>query len=507
MADKTTEINAVPPTPPKGEIVNYTALLNTQFALYRNTLAFGGTHDPSTIWSSMLRDDGSAMLYYRELEEKDVDIANALHTLKGSVLERNWTVEPADKNNTQAVEIATWTQAQLDRIPNLDQVLDNMLDATAYGFSVQEMIFDVSEGQAQLEDIRDCPQELFLFGNRYTPQIGPMQFLDSPYAGSGVPVPEEKFLIYTYRGRSRIRMGRPMLREVFWPSWFKRNMLRMWAQYAEKGPGTVVVRYDSADNKEEAIKAAEIARALREEVAVAVPRNFEYDKELLTIARALNPDVFEHFFKAQQLDIVRLILGETLTSFGGEDGKGTQALGAVHADTLETRSLSLCRGMQSVLTRQLLRPLVLWNYGPNAPMPEWHYDIEEKEDLTERLGIDSGLYEMGLPISDAYFRQRYGVPVPEAGETVLSNTSGAAPAVTIRDVNSAAFAETTLGRFIARQRARRTAAFAESATQANAEREMAQFDALVGQLQDESLGLMKERVGGVTHALRKTGVQ
>jgi phage gp29-like protein len=481
MAD---DLNAIPPRPPQGEIVSQTALLNTQFALYRNTLAFGGTRDPSIIWSSMLRDDGSAILYYRELEEKDVDVANALDTLKGSVLERNWTIEPADKDDTQAVEIAVWVQAQLDKIENIDLVLDNMLDAPGYGFSVQEMIFDVSAGQAELADIRDCPQELFLFGTRYQPQIGPMQFLSTPYAGQGVEVPEEKFLIYSYRARSRNRMGRPLLRSVFWPSWFKRNMLRLWAQYAEKGPGTAVVRYDDANNAADAQKAADIARALIEDVAVAVPRNFDVETELLTIARALNPAVYQEFFKSQQLDIVRRVLGETLTSFGGEGGKGTQALGTIHADTLETKTISLCKGMESILNRQLIRPLVLWNFGPDAPMPTWHYDIEEEEDQTERLGIITGAYELGVPIPTSYVQEALNIPAADGQEPVLTKPALVAPVENIR--------ETT------------TAAFAEGGHVVQAERQMSEFDKLVTQLQDDSLDLLKERVGEVAKVLEKT---
>src|ERR1039458_4388469 len=93
-----------------------------------------------------------------------------------------------------------------------------------------------------------------------------------------------------------------------------------------------------------------------------------------------------------QYNIARRILGETLTSFGAsESGKGSQAQGEVHADTLEQRIIELCRGLASVINRQLVRPLVLWNYGPDAPMPTWGFDLEEEEDLSKRIVIDSAL--------------------------------------------------------------------------------------------------------------------
>jgi phage gp29-like protein len=476
MADPT----AIPPLPPPGEIVTETALYNTQISLYRNTMAFGGVRNPSVIWTSMLRDDGTAMLYYRELEEKDTDVANALDTLKEAVLERNYSIQPFD-DSSQAADVAAFIEQQLSNVSNLDGVLDNMLDAAGYGFSISELQFDVSMGQANLLDIKDCPQELFLFGDRFQPQIGQLQFLQQPQASSGQPVPEEKFLIYSHRARSRNRMGRPLLRSIFWASWFKRNMQRLWMQYAEKGPGTAVVRYQDSDNPQQAQKAAQLAQALIEEVAVGVPEGFEYDKELLTIARALNPDVYEHFFEAMQKEIVRRILGETLTSFGGDGGKGTQALGDVHAATLDTKAIRMCKATQSVLNRQLIRPLVLWNFGPDAPMPCWAYDIEEQEDLTERLGIDAGVQRMGVPMPISYLRDRYSIPTPASDEPI------AVPNVNAPQVN---IADTT------------RASFAEPQHESQAKSDMEQFDALTQELRDESIGLFRQRIGEVAGSLK-----
>ena len=44
-----------------------------------------------------------------------------------------------------------------------------------------------------------------------------------------------------------------------------------------------------------------------------------------------------------QYSIARRVLGETLTSFGNEGGGGSKAQGDTHADTLEKRSVELCR--------------------------------------------------------------------------------------------------------------------------------------------------------------------
>ena len=469
------DIQATPPVPPAGEIVTEQALYLTQIALYRNSLAFGGQKNPSTIWNSMVRDDSACILYYREIEEKDEDVANALDTLKLSVLERDRQLVPGDDSGP-ASDVRDFIQDQLDSLPNFHAVLDAMLDAPGYGFSVQEMIFDVSGGQVSVADIRDCPQELFLFGTRYQPQIGQLQFLPSPWAMTGTPVPEAKFLTFSYRGRARNRMGRPLLRSIFWPSWFKRNILRLWLQYAEKGPGTAVVRYMDGDNESDKLKAAALARAIKEESAVAVPQSFNYDQELMKIARSLNPDVYEHMYQMLQYSIIRRVLGETLTSFGQEGGGGSRAQGEVHADTLQKRAIELCRAVESVVNRNLIRPLVLWNFGPDAVIPIWAFDTAEEEDLASRVTIDRTLQLMGKTFSAKYVNERYDVPVTEGEADTLvppSNLSNTlrTPAGQPDSPHGPNFGE----------------------IDPEMAKDHAQFDQLFNQLREESLGLLKTR--------------
>jgi len=282
MADE--KIPAVPPLPPKGEMISSNSLYMQQISLYRNTLAFGGSRNPSDIYASMTYNLPQTMAYYRELEDKDEDVGNALDGLKLSVMERATSVLPANDKDSLAVDVKEFIETQLQCV-NFDEVLDCVLDAPGYGFSVQEMVFDTSMGQAELVDISDCPQELFLFGNRSYPQVNNLQLLDNPWASEGKEVPEQKFLIFSYRKRSRNRMGRPLLKNVFWPSWFKRNIQRLWMQFAEKGPGTAVVHYNDADSDSERKQAVDIAQALIDNVAVAVPKGFEFEPEMLKIAR------------------------------------------------------------------------------------------------------------------------------------------------------------------------------------------------------------------------------
>ncbi len=468
----------VPPLPPKGEMLSEQSIYLQQISLYRNTLAFGGTRNPTDIWAAMTYNMAQVMAYYRELEDKDEDVSNALNDLKLSVMSRNISVVPANENDSAAVDVKEFVEEQLKAV-KFDEVLDCVLDAVGYGFSVQELMFDTSAGQASLIQIEDCPQELFLFSNRFRPQVGPLQLLENPWSSEGQEVPEQKFLIFSYRKRGRNRMGRPLLRSVFWPSWFKRNMERLWLQFAEKGPGTAVVYYSDPDNESDRKKAAEIAQRIVDSTAIGVPQTFKLETELLKVARSQNPDVYEHFYRTMQYSIIRSVLGETLTSFGNEGGKGSNAQGETHAETKDQRSVFLAKMLMSAVNDQIVRPLVLWNFGPEALMPSWELEVKEGEDLQERLTIDSGLQRMGKKYTVGYVAERYDVPLAagENGENpedvLVPNVS--APSVALRDTVASSFSE----------------------AEKEAEAELNQFDQVVEQLKADALKLARERTAEV----------
>lgn len=487
MADEQTK--AALPLPPQGSIVSNQSLYMTQISLYRNSIAFGGSRNPSAIWASMVYNQPWTMAYYRELEDKDEDVANCLDSLKLSVLERDRSIQPANDDDSRAVDTADFIRQQIDGL-DLHAVLDCVLDAPGYGFSVQEMMFDVSEGQVSLTSIDDCPQELFLFGNRYYPQVGNLQFLDQPWAAEGQEVPEQKFLITTYRKRGRNRMGRPLLKSVFWPSWFKRNVQRFWMQFAEKGPGTAVVRYNDPDNQAEKSRAAEIAQAIVENTAIAVPQGLQVELELLKIARSQDPAVYEKFYQSMQYSIARRILGETLTSFGNEGGTGAKAQGEVHANTLEQRSIELCRAVEVVINQQLVRPLILWNFGPDAPMPKWGFDLEEEEDLGKRVIIDAALQKMGKKFTAGYVADRYGVPLVTS--TARPNPEGEDGSTEVSEGEESETVLTPSVAPIAVAQPSAESVFSE-ASQPQLRRELKEWDKLFAQLQDDATEIFKQR--------------
>jgi phage gp29-like protein len=415
----------VPALPPRTELVSDDILQGVRRTTLSLAQGFAGVSDPTVIWTSMVRDFRTAFLFYRELEEKDDDVSSALEMLKLAVLRREWQVVPAD-DSSEAANAAEFIEQQLDNLPNFQEILEALLDAPAYGLAVQEMIFDVSAGQVALLDIKDRPQELFAFNPQYLLQTGPMRLMTDPWSiDGGELVPEQKFLIFSFRARSGNRRGRPLLRRVFWPSWFKRQAMRFWLRFGEKGPGTAAVQYPNGATQDEKQKALAAAEAIVEKIAIAVPENFGLIKELLTSARSQNPAVYKQLIDDQKYAIARAVLGQTLTSYGNEGGRGSNALGSVHAKMFYLKEVEVAIKLQTVIQQQLVRPLALWNFGPNVPMPKFAITTEDEQDLVARIGIDSTAQGMGVPITKKYMQETYGYSEPGAEDEVLAPVQGA----------------------------------------------------------------------------------
>lgn len=480
------------PKPPANEIVTPDVLkiFSYGMGLSHLTRGFGGMRDPSVIWDSMMHNRPESFEYYAELEEKDDDIGGLLETLKLAVLGRKRKVDPAD-DSSQAQDVAKFIGNQLDAIPDFHGAMHALLDGPAYGLSVAEINYDLSGGQVAVAAINDCPQEMFGFAEqRYLPQIGPLRFFPQIYSvAGGTEVPEQKFLVFSYNERKRNRFGRPLLRRAFWPSWFKRNALRFWLRFAEKGPGTAAVRYAAGASDDEKQKALEAAEAIIEKVAIAIPESFALETELLTTARAQNPSVYERLVQRNELAIARAILGETLTSHGSDQGSGSYALGQVHQEMFHQREIELARALESVINRQLVRNLVIWNFGPDAPMPKWCIDTGDPEDLAVRIRIDAALQSMGLPITQNYLQTVYGIPEPQATDKVVQpaaiSSSATAP---LRPITPPMPPDLST-------------AFGE----ADVRRELKDVDRLAGQFRSEALNVYRERVAQLAQQIAVNG--
>jgi len=387
-----------------------------------NAQAFSGAQNPSTIYRALVDGSSSIFPYLREVEEKDSAVSSALDTRRILAMSREAKVQGADPDNGEAVRFADEAAAFLNSIPNFRNSLRELLEAPAYGFKALEILWSIADGRVGIEKLVGRPQELFSFGARTEPQTGELRLANFP-GGEGVPVPPAKFLVSTYQERDADRRGRPLLRRLFWPSWFKRNALRLDLQFLEKPAGTVAVKYPAGASPEEQKLALDAARAIVDEVAVAVPETFSVLEGVLTSSRTRDGADYRTLIDYFDAEMTRMILGQTLATRGTEQQRGSQALGEVHQSLLFEYIRHDLLDLEAIINEQLLKPWLLWTFGPRALdaafRPRWTTDSEPPKDAAAALDILAKARGMGAEVPTLEVYERGQIRQPEAGEAVL----------------------------------------------------------------------------------------
>lgn len=387
-----------------------------------NATAFSGNSNPTTLWQRMMAGGPDVFPLYRELLEKDWELAHAYETRKLLLLAREWKVQPAAEAG-RAREIADEAARFLDAIPQFDWMLWEILDAIGFGYKVLEIIWEIRPEGIRAARVIARPQELFRFGALSEPQTGELRLARFP-GGEGQPVPPAKFIVATHQPRDGDRRGLPLLRRAFWPSWIKRNVLPLWLRFLERGRGTTVVKYPSSADEAEQQLALDAARAIAQSVYAAVPEGFTLLAEALGSTRQFQAEDFNTLIGVLDAGISRIFLGQSLATRGQEQGRGAFALGEVHFDVLMEFTRQDGRIVEQVVNEQLLEPWLRWTFGEQALgrdlRPWWTVDKSPPKDLTRLLDRLTKARALGMEIPRGWAHEQTQIPQAEEGEEVLA---------------------------------------------------------------------------------------
>ena len=113
---------------------------------------------------------------------------------------------------------------------------------------------------------------------------------------------------------------------------------------------------------------------------------------------------------------LRSILGAELQSTVSD--RGARSLGEVHERTVLNKVLPLARYVAKAINA-LIKWLVEWNFGPEAPVPYFEFDTEEKTDSQQARETLKAAQDLGIEIAVEQARDWLGIRPPEPDEEVL----------------------------------------------------------------------------------------
>lgn len=353
---------------------------------------------------------------FEEMEEKDLHLGGVLQTRKLAVTGLEWDVLPASKS-AEDKKIAAAAAEMLEYMENFEDALLDIMDAVSKGFSILEIMWDLAEGKVWAKELKWVHQRRFTF-NTPTILLERPRLLTEAEPIWGEELLPNKFIVNKYRARSGATPRGGLLRPCAYMHLFKNYDIKDWVIFNElfSVPMRVGKYTPGAGTEEkEALKRAVYNLGVDAAAVISDNTIIELLESKRTGDTACFRDQAEYFDRA----ISKCILGHTgsADSTAGRLG-GENASEAVRQDLLENDA----KAIMKTIKFQLLKPWVLYNYGPAAGIPVFKLHFEKEEDqekIAKVYGIlvkDAGF--KGIP--ESHIHDRFGIPVPEKGEKTLS---------------------------------------------------------------------------------------
>ena len=359
---------------------------------------------------------GSKGLEVYDRMQNDAQVQACLSIKRASVLARGWEIKPSERDGSRGKGVAEFCHDALDAMPgSLTWILWNICDALAKGFSVSNLVWEVSArpgtcyGKWVPKYIKckdpaeweiDCDEHMNVIGLHHTP--------------TAVSYPVSRFIVYAYNSRYENPYGRSDLCACYKNWWSKDFLTRFWNLYLEKyGAPTVKGKYRRGTPKAVQDELLVTLGRIKEQSAIVLPEDFEV--ELLETIRQ-GDSGYRLAVDYHDKQISKAILNSTLmTDEGG--GVGSFALAKIHLDILRMCLRGLKMDLEeTVMREQVLRPMVAYNFGIDVPVPTFSLGPLEERDMAVLSSVVKTLVDAGcLDPTDEWIKEFLGLQGSAAG--------------------------------------------------------------------------------------------
>ena len=361
---------------------------------------------------------------FDDMEEKDAHIFAEMSKRRRAVSGLRYAIQPAD-DSPRALEVASFVEEVLEGLESKGPFGDisavtgppglflALSDAIGKGLSFCEIIWDLSAGQAVPAAIKPRPLEWFKF---HPERPHELRLQNGTLEGEEL-IPG-KWLVHFHPARSGSPYRAALYRVLAWLFLFRNYSVKAWAQFVEMfGVPLRIGKFPLGTPEEDQEKLLEALATLATDAAIVLPEGMEVEiKELLG-----RPGVPQReFLRWTEAEISKAILGATLTSRGGDEGSGSYALGKVHNDVRLDLLTSDADLISATVNRQLIKPLVELNFGPEAPMPYLEFVLPKPDERKLYAEVIEKLTALGFDdIPVWWLREVLGIPAPEEGDETL----------------------------------------------------------------------------------------
>ena len=343
------------------------------------------------------------------IEERDPHYQGVLGTRRRSVSQIDITVEPGS-DEARDVEIADMVRDWLDRDELADEIFD-ILDALGKGYSFTEIIWDTSEGDWWPARLEWRDPRWFRFERRDL--ATPVRLEEG---GQEVKLEPFKFIFATMKAKSGLVLRSGLARVAAWGWMFKAYTQRDWAIFTQTyGQPLRVGRFGAGATEEDKSTLFRAVANIAGDCAAIIPESMAID---FIESKNVGPGSELYLQRSDWLDrqISKAVLGQTTTT---DAVSGGHAVSKEHRLVQEDIERADARLLQGILNRDLIRPWVDLQYGPQERYPRLRIARPEQEDLGLLADALVKLVPIGLKVSERDIRDRFGLGDPGPDDEIL----------------------------------------------------------------------------------------
>lgn len=369
----------------------------------------------SILRNSIDGDPENYLALAEDIEERDNHYLGVLGTRKTQVAGLEITVEAAGED-VKSEAAAQLVRDIIDRDGFFDELVD-ILDAIGKGFSCTEIIWETSERDWRPKRLAFRDPRWFTFDriDGETPRLRENAGFE--------PLNPYQWIFHTGKAKSGLPIRGGFARAVAWTFLFKSYTVKDWAIFCEAyGQPLRLGKYDAGASERDKEVLLDAVTNIGADYAAIVPVSMavEFIKAEISGSHQLYKE------RADWLDqqVSKVVLGQTGTT---DAIAGGYAVGKTHDGVRDDIEKSDARRLAATLNRDLVKPIVDLNQGPQKKYPRICIGRPDEVDVEALVKNVVSLVPLGLPVGKKIMLDKIGLPEPAKGEELLVASKAPAP--------------------------------------------------------------------------------
>lgn len=344
-----------------------------------------------------------------EMEERDLHYRSVLGTRKHAIESLGPIIEPAG-DDQKSVDIADDITKNLIKKPAFNRLRKNALDALGKGYSVNEILWEISESSWMpvkyewrdprwFQYDRETGRKLQRRTDTGFKDLSPFKYIiHEPLLKSGLPI----------RGGLALPVAYYYL--------IKNYDLAGWAAFCEVyGYPIRLGKYDGRrGSKEDKAALRSAVRNLGRDVGAIIPKSMEI--EIVNgVQSSGNVDLFERLADWVDKQISKGVLGQTMST----DAEGGQYKGDLHNEVRQEIRESDADELETTFNRDLIKPYVDLNHGVQEHYPTVRFPVPRPEDIPALIESIERLVPLGFKVGTNQLYRKLALARPDEKDEIL----------------------------------------------------------------------------------------